>query len=234
MKKPIHILNLFSGRQTWIQPWSHFGVMAEIRTVELDESLPADLHADIATLEIDDLFALFPEPRIDAVIASPPCECFSVASIGHHWTGGSRAYEPKTERAVIAMELVRHTVKLIMQSHARFWWVENPRGVLRKLDIIPETWDHCEVWYCKYGDKRAKPTDLWGRWPHSFWRSTQGRTCYNGATAKGDCHHEPAPRGSRTGTQGPLSYLERSAIPMRLASDVMESLLIEAGEGGEF
>ena len=29
------------------------------------------------------------------------------------------------------------------------WYIENPRGKLKTT-----------VWYCKYGDTRAKPTDL--------------------------------------------------------------------------
>jgi site-specific DNA-cytosine methylase len=32
----------------------------------------------------------------DIIWASPPCTGFSVAALGHHWTGGKNAYIPKT------------------------------------------------------------------------------------------------------------------------------------------
>jgi hypothetical protein len=35
----------------------------------------------------------------DMIWASPPCTGFSVPSLGHHWTGGNKAYIPKTETA---------------------------------------------------------------------------------------------------------------------------------------
>ena len=225
MMKSYHILNLCSGHKTWFRAWGDTPHI--IRTVELNPKLDADLHADIADLSIDDLFALFPSPRIDVVIASPPCECFSVASIGAHWGGGSRAYEPKTERAKKAIRLVKHIVKLIEQSKAKYWWVENPVGVLRKLSIIPEAWNHSVIWYCKYGDSRAKPTDLWGSWPSTF---TPRKPCKNhrfdknGVRISNHCNHTSARRGAKTGTQGLKGAARRSFIPLELSNDVREAL----------
>ena len=72
--------------------------------------------------------------------------------------------------------------------------MENPRGVLRKLDVVKGLPKHT-VWYCTYGDDRAKPTDIWTN--DLFW--TPRPVCKNGNK---DCHHVPAPRGSRTGRQG--------------------------------
>ena len=211
----LNVLNLCSGHQSWVGVWRERGHV--VRCVEINPSLLADLHADLYTLDSEDLLELFPDRRIDVIIVSPPCECFSVASIGHHWTGGHRAYVPKTEAARVAMRLVRHIVALIEEIQPRFWWMENPRGVLRKLGIVPAEWDHATVWYCQYGDARAKPTDLWGNWPETF---VPRPPCRNGASLVGDCHHAVARRGAKTGTQGLKGAAARSLIPSELALEV--------------
>ena len=70
---------------------------------------------------------------------------------------------------------------------------------------------------CKYGDDRAKPTDIW----------TNSKTwiprpvCKNGNP---DCHHQRAPRGSKTGTQGRKGSYERSKIPNELCFEILKSL----------
>ena len=45
--------------------------------------------------------------------ASPPCTGFSVASLGHHWTGGHRAYIPKTDTAKLGIKLAQKTIEII-------------------------------------------------------------------------------------------------------------------------
>ena len=70
------------------------------------------------------------------------------------------------------------------------------------------------VWYCQYGDKRAKPTDIWTNLPN--WT---GKQCHNGNK---DCHHEPAPRGSKTGTQGLKNAKLRGVIPENLFKELFE------------
>ena len=44
--------------------------------------------------------------------------------------------------------------------------------------------------------------------------------CFNGNTK---CHHESAPRGSRTGTQGKKGSYERSKIPKELCEEVISA-----------
>lgn len=73
------------------------------------------------------------------------------------------------------------------------------------------------VWYCQYGDNRAKPTDIWTNSDDWIPRPQ----CFNGNP---DCHHERAPRGSKTGTQGRRGSYERSMIPSELCNEVMLSL----------
>jgi hypothetical protein len=88
------------------------------------------------------------------------------------------------------------------------------------MNGIPRT----TVWYCRYGDTRAKPTDIWSNHIYSLfnkngWQPKQ--ECFNGNKK---CHHESAPRGSRTGTQGLKNNYERSKIPYELCKEILLSL----------
>ena len=46
--------------------------------------------------------------------------------------------------------------------------------------------------------------------------------CHNGNK---NCHHEVAPRGSRTGTQGLKGNYERSVVPYELCKEILQGTL---------
>lgn len=152
----------------------------------------------------------------DVVWASPPCTGFSVASIGTHWGGGRRAYEPKTDTAKLGIALVQKTLEIIdyysRLNPGLMYYIENPRGVLRKLGLLDKVPFHHTVSYCQYGDERMKPTDIWTNNPK--WKPK--KICKNG-----DKCHVAAPRGSKTGTQGRSGAFERSKLPPRLCREVL-------------
>ena len=82
---------------------------------------------------------------------------------------------------------------------------------------IPKT----TVWYCRYGDKRAKPTDIWSNNIYSLFNPNGWNPraiCFNGNI---NCHHEEAPRGSKSGTQGIKGNYERSKIPYELCKEIL-------------
>lgn len=202
------VLELFSGTGSFSKIARERG--HETFTVELEESFKPDLCKDILEVTAQEIIEKFGKP--DVIWASPPCTCFSVASISTHWTGGARAYIPKTENAIRAMQIVKKTIELIKELNPTFWIIENPRGVLRKLGILdrsPKT-----VTYCQYGDNRMKPTDLWTN--INQWQPKP--MCHNG-----DCCHEAAPRGSKTGTQGLKDAKNRSIVPANLCKEVLSS-----------
>jgi len=160
----------------------------------------------------------------DFIWASPPCTYFSVTSIGKHWNKNNT---PKSDNALKGVEYVKSTLKIInyfkLLNPNLNWFIENPRGKLRKLNIVkglPRT----TVWYCKYGDTRAKPTDIWSNNIYNPMFNTNGwkpkEKCFNGNKY---CHHELATRGSRTGTQGLKGNYERSKIPQQLCEDIIKS-----------
>ena len=154
--------------------------------------------------------------KVDMLWASPPCESFSVASIGHHWEKGHE-FMPKTNNAVKGINILMRTMKIIDMMLNRnpnmIWYVENPRGKMRKSPHWNDVFHvRHTLTYCQYGDDRMKPTDIWTN--NTKW--TPKPMCKNG-----DSCHVSAPRGSSTGTQGRGSYFDRSKIPSELCVEVV-------------
>lgn len=69
------------------------------------------------------------------------------------------------------------------------------------------------ITYCQYGDTRMKHTDIWTNHPDPQFKPM----CHNG-----DPCHQPAPRGSKTGTQGLKGAVERSVIPEKLCLHIAD------------
>lgn len=210
------ILELFCGTKSISKAFEAKG--HEIFTVDIDKSFNPDLCTNIEELTTKQILKQFGQP--DIIWASPPCTCFSVASIGTHWTGGKGAYIPKTQDAVRSMNLVRHTLKLIGELKPTCWFIENPRGVLRKMPFMMYLPYRHTVTYCQYGDSRMKPTDIWTNHPNPQFNLP----CKNGSPC-----HEAAPRGSKTGTQGLKGAKERGIIPRLLCEHVCK--VCEEGKG---
>lgn len=206
------ILDLFAGTGSSTQAFEDAG--HRVVKVELDKRFDADLHANVQDLTVEQLLELCGGVP-DFVWASPPCTAFSVASISTHWTGGWRAYEPKTELARTSILLVQHTIDLIRGLGAPYWLMENPRGVLRKMAAVADL-PRKTVTYCQYGDERMKPTDLWGSMPATW---APKPMCKNGQPC-----HVAAPRGAKTGTQGRKGSKERSMVPYGLSQEICNAL----------
>lgn len=189
----------------------------DVRTLDFDPQFGCTYTMDVREFAKDPR-AVLGDWTPDVILDGTPCEAFSVASIGHHWTGGARAYIPKTDGARLGLELVAAGLEAIAKLKPRVWVIENPRGVLRKLPVM-EGLRRVTVWYCRYGDHRAKPTDLWGGFPETW---APRAPCWNG-----NDDHEAAPRGAKTGTQGLKGAPARALAPYALGLD-----LCIAAEGG--
>lgn len=203
----LNTVELFAGTRSFSKVASKLGY--NIFTTDYLEIDGQNLVSDIKELSHKN----FPY-QPDILWASPPCEGFSVASIGRNWGGGYRAYEPKSSSALRSISLVKEALRLIKELKPKYYFIENPRGVLRKLDLLSHI-PRYSVTYCQYGDTRMKPTDIWTNFPFK-----PRKMCKNG-----DRCHVPAPRGSKTGTQGIKGYKDRSRIPEQLFIDIFEQYI---------
>jgi len=173
-----------------------------------------NLVIDIGKLTINDLPYLSQYDNVH-IHASPDCKTYSIAAISTHRDNG----KPKTWYAKKCDEVNMHFINLIKQIEKTNWnitySIENPRGYMRKMDFVQDLSCHT-IWYCQYGDDRAKPTDIW---TNLNW--TPRPVCHNGNK---NCHHAPAPRGSKTGTQGRKGSYERSKIPNELCRELISCI----------
>ena len=208
----IKVLELFAGSRSIGKAAEELGY--DVFSSDINDFDGVDYCIDILDFDINKV------PFVpDIIWASPPCTSYSVAAISHH--------RPKSgnlsEFAIKSDKMVNKVLDIIKQLNPRYWYIENPRGMLRKQNFminIPKT----TVWYCKYGDTRAKPTDIWTNNLRSLLNPNgwQPRPeCHNGNV---NCHHESAPRGSRTGTQALVGNYERSKIPHQLCVEVLKSV----------
>ena len=183
------ILELFAGSRSFSKVAEEYG--HETFAVDINDFDNIDYVTDI--LDFDCSKIPF---KPDVIWASPPCTYFSVASIGHHW---HQDHTPKTEQAKLGVKIVEKTIEIIEMFQPDYFFVENPRGKLRKLGLFKGIAERTTVTYCQYGDTRMKPTDIWTNYLYSVFNPNGWKPrpiCKNG-----DSCHIAAPRGSQTGTQ---------------------------------
>lgn len=203
------VLELFAGTRSIGKAFEARG--HEVFSVEWNKDFKnIDLYEDISTLTAEKVLKLFGRP--DVIWASPDCTTFSIAGISHHRRKINGKLVPVSDYAKFCDECDRHVIELIKELKPKYWFIENPRGGMRKMDFM-EGLPRYTVTYCKYGDTRMKPTDIWTNHPCPDFLAP----CKNG-----DSCHERAPRGSRTGTQGLRNSMTRSVIPQKLCEHIVE------------
>ena len=195
----MRLLDLFCGTKSISKVFLSRGW--EVVTLDNDAQFGADIIGDILDKDIVQSF--------DVIWASPPCTTFSVASIGRHWK-----HEKPSGEALIGNKILAKTLEIINICRPKYWFIENPRGMMRTLPIMASLPRHT-VTYCQYGDTRMKPTDIWTNC--DYWIPKP--MCKNG-----DSCHVSAPRGARTGTQGLGGARERSVIPEELCLEIFNAV----------
>lgn len=172
-----------------------------------------------------DIFSLTWEEIIDMIAdkdviwMSPDCHALTLASGNKHWTADRK---PKTYGAVLAkrgIDICNRIARYCIEND-KIFFIENPRAG-RAVWFVDKSFDLHEVWYCRYGDTRAKPTNIW-----SNIKGWIAKRCHNGNPA---CHHERAPRGSKTGTQGLKNRMERGVMPPLLFHEIFDILESRGG-----
>ncbi len=201
-------VELWVGKESFAKEFRKEG--CEVWTLDNNPQFNSSLTGDILDKEIQKIIWKKIKES-GGVWMSPVCTTLSMASGNTHWTADRK---PKTEEAVkgkkfldFAWEIAEYCIK-----NNKLFFIENPRA--RARWFLPKEYRKT-VWYCQYGDSRAKPTDIW---TNLDWTP---KTCKNGNK---DCHHEPAPRGSKTGTQGLKGAEDRSVIPPKLFKEIFNKL----------
>jgi hypothetical protein len=163
--------------------------------------------------------------RLDkfVILASPPCTEFSIAASRYEKIDPVTG-EPNTPQARKSVALVFHTIGLIEAIHPDYWFLENPRGYLRKYMGEPVG----RVSYCQYGMDYKKPTDLWGKHP----KSMKYKTCAPGD----DCHasNTDIAHGGDGNMQTLPDYsndpAERAKVPYDLSEAILTAVENPGGE----
>lgn len=205
------VLELFAGTRSISKAFEARG--HEVFSVEWSKDFDQiDLYKDISQLTAKEILDKFGKP--DVIWASPDCTTFSVAAISHHRRRDSKSGNliPISDYAKFCDACDEHVLQLIRDLNPRFWFIENPRGGMRKMSWM-QGLPRYTVTYCQYGDNRMKPTDIWTNHPNP---------CFKPPCRNGDRCHEPAPRGSITGTQGIKKVLDRSRIPPALCQHIVD------------
>lgn len=207
----MNTIELFCGTKSFSNVAKELGYSTF--TVDNDARHEPDLCKNILDMSSEEL------SKCDFLWASPPCEGFSVAAIGRNW---NKDGTPKNDRGKLAVEIVLKTLSIIEAVKPTYWFIENPRGMLRKMLFMQELeflmkYDGVRrtVTYCQYGDTRMKPTDIWTNMKH--WNPKP--ICKNGSPC-----HIAAPRGSVTGTQGLANAVERSRVPRELIVEIFNNM----------
>lgn len=207
----MRILELFAGTRSIGKAFEKHG--HEVYSIEWNKDFEnINWYEDIGKITAQDIIDRFGHP--DVIWASPDCTSFSIAAISHHRRKNLETgnLDPVSDYAKFCDNVDQHVLDLIRELKPKYWFIENPRGGMRKM-----TWmqglPRYTVTYCQYGDTRMKPTDIWTNHPDPKFKAP----CHNG-----DPCHEPAPRGSKTGTQGLKGSIDRSRIPDKLCEHIVE------------
>ena len=211
------VLELFAGTRSIGKAFERGG--HEVFSVEWDQRFDnINLYADIGKVTADDILREFGRP--DVIWASPDCTTYSIAAISHHRRkeeDGNLA--PVSEYAKFCDSVNTHVLEMIKELKPKYWFIENPRGGLRKMRFM-QGLPRYTITYCQYGDTRMKPTDIFTNHPNPRFKPP----CHNG-----DPCHVAAPRGAKTGTQGLKGHIERSIIPDDLCDHIVK-ICVEAKE----
>ena len=203
------VLELFAGTRSIGKAFEARG--HEVYSIEWDKKFEnISLYEDIANVTAEQIIRDFGHP--DVIWASPDCTTFSVAAISHHRRKNPETgnLDPISDYAKFCDKVDQHVLDLIRELNPTYYFIENPRGGLRKMTWMQDM-PRYTITYCQYGDSRMKPTDIWTNHPDPKFKPM----CHNG-----DSCHTPAPRGSKTGTQGLKGSVERSIIPEELSGGI--------------
>lgn len=167
----IKVLELFAGTRSIGKTFEARG--HEVYSVDWDKSFDnIDLYADIATLTAEQIIKEFGRP--DVIWASPDCTSFSIAAISHHRkknevTGN---LDPVSDYAKFCDKVDQHVIELIKELKPKYYFIENPRGGMRKMTWMQEL-PRYTVTYCFKGDTKFITKE-----GHKTFQEMENKSCF--------------------------------------------------------
>jgi hypothetical protein len=204
------VVELFAGTRSIGRAFERRG--HEVLSIDWDDRFEdIDICEDVLEVSYRDILEQIGKP--DVIWASPDCTTYSIAAISHHRKREDHGnLVGMSEYAKVCDRVNLHMHNLIMMLTPPIWFIENPRGGMRKMDFMHGL-KRYTLTYCQYGDTRMKPTDIWTNHPDPKFLPP----CRNG-----DPCHVSVPRGAKTGTQGLKGAIERSRIPEALCEHIVD------------
>lgn len=207
------VWEFFAGSRSFSKVAEKMGYQTYTTDIKPFEKI--DQICSIFDFDIEKALKATGKPKI--IWFSPPCTSFSIASCTHHWHYDGVNYYPKTDGAREGLKIMDKVNEIINIVKPDYYIIENPRGLMRKMMAFKRH-SRYTAWYCQYGHKTAKPTDLWSNF------SIHVKQCKN---SNPDCDHERSPRGVATGIQGiegkNRNYF-RSIVPAELCKSILEQI----------
>jgi len=199
--------------KTMAEFFSGSGILADTfekkgyKVITIDRFTKATINKDILDIEVKEI------GFVDVAHFGVPCTKFSVAGRNTNFIN----FMPTSKDSCLALAYVYKSLELIKGLQEinpnLIWFIENPMGYLRMFPFMRRL-TRKEVWYCQYGDNKAKPTDFWTN--ATWWIP---KTCFNNNP---NCNHDRAPRGSKSGTQGLDNAYERGIYPKKLCEEIVD------------
>jgi len=149
------LLELFSGNKSVSKIFKQKFNDIDVVSLDIEQKLNPDICIDILTWD----YKIYPEHHFNIIWASPDCRSWSIAGHGQHRQLPDLA--PKTETAVIGEQLIHKTIEIINYFKPQYWFIENPRGLLRHFQPMKNL-PFCHlVYYSNYNYPMHKPTNIW-------------------------------------------------------------------------
>ncbi len=152
------IVELFCGSGTLSKEFKEAG--HEVFSIDIRQRkgiCEPSLRKDILKVSIRDI----PFKEIDVIWASPPCDVFSKASGGFHWTNNM----PKTKKCHVHLQLLKKCLVLIEKLKPKIFFIENPDGKMKyqreMVSFLVRNEGMTKKFnYSSYGFSLPKPTNL--------------------------------------------------------------------------
>ena len=153
------IVELFSGSGTLSKEFED--AEHEVFSIDIRKRkgvCEPSLRKDILQVSIRDI----PFDEVDVIWASPPCDVFSKASGGFHWTKDD---QPKTEKCHVHLQILKKCLVLIEKLKPKIFFIENPDGKMKFQKemisfLVRNEGMIKKINYSAYGFQLPKPTNL--------------------------------------------------------------------------